>query len=166
MDINKFVQSKFFKGIILGVAGLLILLVGFKLGTMVGIRKAEFSGRWGDNYHRNFGGPKGGFMNGFGDRDFIEASGSFGQIIKINGNSLTVKGAKDVEKIILVADATVINRLREKIRVSDLKVNENIVTIGEPNTDGQIEAKLIRVLPPPPQDRPAGFMPPMNFRFR
>lgn len=160
MDINKFVQSKIFKGVILVIAGLLILLVGFKVGTMVGSRKAEFSGRWGDNYHRNFGGPKNGFMGGFGDRNFLEASGTFGQIIKIDGNSLTVKGARDVEKIVLVTDSTVINRLRETLKATDLKIDDSIVTIGEPNAEGQIEAKLIRVMPlAPVKAKPFGLLP-------
>jgi hypothetical protein len=147
MDLNKLFQSKIVKGLLIGLAAVLILLVGFKLGLVVGERKAEFSGQWGENYHRNFGGPKRGFMQEFGDREFIDASGTFGQILKIDGNTLTVKGKDDVEKIILVTDKTVINRLRDKISLADLAANDSIVTIGEPNADGQIEAKLIRVMP-------------------
>jgi len=38
--------------------------------------------------------------------------------------------------------------------LSDLKIDDYVVVIGEPNAVGQIEAKLIRILPPPPVSRP------------
>ena len=128
----------------------IILLLVFKAGMIVGIKKAEFSFRWSDNYHKNFGGPRQGFFRGFRDRDFIEANGTFGQIIKIDGSMLVIKGKNDVEKVILVNDKTTITRFRETIKLSDLKINDDIVIIGDPNTSGQIEAKLIRVMPSSP----------------
>ena len=154
MDLNKIFQSKTFKVVFLGVAGLIIILLVFKAGIMIGVRKADFSCRWSDNYHRNFGGPQSGFLKGWGDRDFLNANGTFGQIIKIDGLTLIIKGGNDVEKIILIKDATTIQRLKETIKLADLKIDDYVVIIGEPNNTGQIEAKLIRLLPslpPPPQ---------------
>jgi hypothetical protein len=155
MDINKLFQSKVFKGAVLGIAAVLIFLVGFRVGLTVGARKADFSYHWGENYHRNFGGPRGGFMmmKDFGDRDFIEANGAFGQIIKIDGPTLVIKGRNDVEKIILLKEGAVIKRFMETIKPMDLKLDDHIVVIGEPNDAGQIEAKLIRIIPPPPRGR-------------
>lgn len=150
MDINKIFQSKIFQGVIIGLAALVVILFIFKAGMTVGIKKADFSCRWSDNYHQNFGGPKGGFWGGFNDQDFIEANGTVGQIIKIDGSNLVVRGRGNVEKVIVVKDDTVIERLKETIKISDLKVDDTIVIIGEPNSAGQIEAKLIRVMPPPP----------------
>jgi hypothetical protein len=43
-----------------------------------------------------------------------------------------------------------IERLRETVKISDLKVDDFVVVIGEPNDSGQIEAKFIRLLPPAP----------------
>jgi len=150
MDFNNFFQSKLFKGILLGVVSLIILLLIFKAGMMVGIKKADFSCRWSDNYHRNFGGPKGGFWGGFDDRNFMEANGTFGQIIKIEGNVITIKDRQSTEKAILLNESTVIKSMRDTIKATDLKVDDNIVVIGEPNESGQISAKLIRLLPAPP----------------
>lgn len=164
MDIDKIFQSKSFKGVVFGVAIFIIILIIFKAGMIVGIRKADFSCRWSDNYHRNFGGPREGFLKGFGDRDFIEASGTFGQIIKIDGETLVVKGRDDVEKIILINDATTIKSLQDTINLSNLKIDDYIVTIGEPNNSGQIEAKLIRLLPPPPSGKKSEPLPPMRSR--
>jgi len=153
MNTDKFFQSKFFKGLLCGIAALIAVLLIFKAGMIAGIKRAEFSGRWSENYHRNFGGPQGGFGKTLGDRDFLEANGTFGQIIKIDGSTIVVKGFKDVEKAVLVNDQTIIEHFRETIKLEDLKVDDNVIVIGEPNDVGQIAAKLIRVLPPPESSR-------------
>lgn len=86
MDYNKIFQSKLFKLFLLGIGIFILLLLGFKLGMVVGFGKARFSYRWGENYHQNFAGPRGGFFEDFYDnKDFIEAHGVFGEIIKIDG---------------------------------------------------------------------------------
>ena len=54
-----------------------------------------------------------------------------------------------MEKIVLVNDQTVIRRGRDNVKVSDLKVDNNLVVIGDPNEMGQIAAKLIRLMPAP-----------------
>lgn len=152
MDPNKFFQSKIFKIVLLGIAGLIVVLFIFKIGMFIGFRKANFSYKWGENYHQNFGGPRGGLFKNFSGRDFIDANGVFGQIIKIEGSTLVIKGGGDVEKLVLVKDDTVIKRFQDNVKLADLKVDEYIVVIGEPNDAGQIEAKLIRLLPAPPKE--------------
>jgi len=154
MEKNSFFQSKTLGGAILGVVVFLMILLVFKAGVIVGVKKADFSCRWADNYHRNFGGPKAGFFLGFDDRDLFEANGTFGKIIKIDGASFVIQGPADMERLILTNETTVIKRLRETVKVSDLKIDDYVVVIGEPNAAGQIEAKLIRMLPPPPVSRP------------
>lgn len=137
MDINK----------ILKLAGvIIILLVVFGAGMFVGTKKANFSFRWAENYHRNFGGPRGGFFGPINGRDFIDAHGVFGQIIKIDGSTLIVSGRDNTEKIVLIKDDTTINGPQNNLKLADLKVNDYIVIIGNPNNAGQIEAKLIRLM--------------------
>lgn len=150
MDINKFFQSKTFKIILWAIAELIIVLIVFKIGTVVGFRMANFSYKWGENYHRNFGGPPGGFFGNLIDGNFIKPNGVFGQIIKIDGQTLVIKDQENVEKAITVNDNTIIERFRERLKPTDLKVDDNIVVIGEPNNNGQIEAKFVRVIPPSP----------------
>lgn len=150
MDFNKLFQSKSFKVGLIVLGAFIVLLLVFKAGVFVGYKKAQFSYRWGENYHRNFAGPRGGFFGDFGrdfgDRgDFINAHGTFGSVIKVDGNTIIVKDKDNVEKTVLISDNTVINKSRETIKVSDLKVDDSIVIIGSPNEQGQIEAKLIRV---------------------
>jgi len=139
------------KWIIIGLAIFVVAVLIFGAGMFVGAMKARFSYRWAENYHRNFGGPQGGFMGNLRmmppNSEFIESYGTFGQIIKIDGSTLVIKGRNDVERIILTKDDTIIKRGGETIKPADLKIDEYIVVIGEPNDAGQIEAKLIRVLP-------------------
>jgi hypothetical protein len=154
MESKDFFQSKLFKGTILSIAGLIILVFVFGLGVFVGSERANFSFRWAEEYHRNFGGPQGGLFGNFmgSDREFANANGSFGQIIKIDAaaNTLTIKDASNIEKNILVSDKTTIIYQRKNIKLSDLKLNDSVVVIGEPNNSGQIAAELIRTLPQMP----------------
>lgn len=151
--MNKFFQSKAFKVIIIVIGVLIVLMLVFKLGMVIGSGKERFLRRWSENYPCNFfGGPPGGFPR---PRDFagpnfnneIKAYGVFGKIIKIELPTLVIKGEKDVEKIVLLKDDTIIERFREKISSKELKVDDNVVIIGSPNEQGQIEAKMIRVMP-------------------
>lgn len=150
MDFNKLFQSKSFKTFFIVLSALIVLLLVFKTGVFVGYKKASFSYRWGENYHRNFAGPRGGFFGNFkqsfSDKgDFINAHGTFGSVIKIDNNTVVVKDGDDIEKTVLVSNNTAINKGRETIKVSDLKVDDGVVIIGSPNEQGQIEAKIIRV---------------------
>jgi hypothetical protein len=150
MKINNIFESKVFRDIVLIMAVVIVLVFIFGLGVLVGTKKAEFSFMWADQYHRNFGGPEGGFLGGMKGERFAAANGVFGQIIKINNKVLVIKGIDNVEKIVVVNDNTVINFQRISKKISNLRVDDNVVVIGEPNSNGQIEASLIRVLPPPP----------------
>ncbi len=157
MDINKLsqcVQSKKFMVVIAGLVCLAVLVGTFSLGVFVGYHKARFSYAWGENYHRNFGGPKGGLFQDFSGKEFIDAHGTYGQVMKIDPSAssgqaatLVVKGRDSVEKIVVVKDDTSIMYLKNAVKTTDLKVGDNIVVIGEPNAQGQIEATFIRFLP-------------------
>lgn len=149
---------KNFKYILWGIGILIAVLLVFKIGMMVGLKKADFSYKWGENYHRNFGGPRGGFLRDFSDKDFVDGHGVFGQIIKIENQVLTIKDPSNTEKAVKADEKTPIKRFMEDVKLTDLKVNDFVVVIGGPNDAGQIEAKLIRLMPPPPAAPP--FPPP------
>jgi len=147
-------QHDILKWIIVGLLAIIVIVLVFGLGVLVGERKAKFSYRWAENYHRMFAGPKVGFLGNLKMPplppfdEFIEGHGTVGEIIKIEGNNLVVKGKRDIEKAILVNEKTVIKSGFKNIKISDLKIGDIIVIIGSPNDKGQIEAKLIRVFPP------------------
>ncbi|MBN1325636.1 hypothetical protein JW977_01475 [Candidatus Falkowbacteria bacterium] len=149
---KKFYTNKSFIIFTSIVGGLIILLLVFNIGMNVGFRKAGFSHNWGDNYHRNFAGPRQGFVGDFRNDDFIQSHGVFGQILKIEGKSLIINSIDNSEKVVNLNNDTIIRHFKDAVELSELKVEDYLVIIGEPNETGQIEAKLIRILPPPPQN--------------
>lgn len=134
--------SDILKWLIIGLVGLAVIIFIFGAGIFIGGIKARFSYQWAENYHRNFAGPRTGFLGDWGkfpNRDFIEGHGVFGEIIEMQDNSFVINGQDNIEKIVLIKQDTAIKKK------GDLAVGDQIVVIGSPNNDGQIEAKLIRV---------------------
>lgn len=156
MDTNKildFIKSKKVVVFIAILFGIALLLGTFSIGVAVGYRKAKFSYAWGENYDRNFGGPSRGILGIPGmpmmyGQNFFGAHGVFGVVIKIDGTSLVIQGNDNIEKVVVVDRQTVINRSRQTLAVQDLRVNDRIIIIGEPDEQGRVIAKLIRVFPP------------------
>ncbi|MDP2708710.1 MAG: hypothetical protein Q8O93_01485 [bacterium] len=144
--MNEFFKANHFNKLLIMIAAIVALTFVFAAGVFVGQVKERFSNRWEKNYYGNIMGPGRRGLMDFNRRGFNGHSG-FGQIIKIEGNNLVVKDQGNVEKIILVSEQTAIIRDFQNIKISDLKVDDQLVVIGRPNDQGQIEAKLIRVVP-------------------
>ena len=81
-------------------------------------------------------------------RNFSNSHGAVGKIIKIELPNLVVEDREGIEKIFIVSDETVIKSFRETLKPSDLKAGEFVVIVGDPDDKTQIEAKLIRIIPP------------------
>jgi len=139
------------------VGGLILLILVFQAGMAVGFRKARFSYQWGENYHRMFGGPRGGFAGDyrrdFEGQDFMNANGVTGTVLKAEGRTLVIRGADGTEQVVVLSDSTVIRAGRQTLGPEDLTTEDSVVIIGEPDASGQIVAKFIRVFPAEP---PAG----------
>jgi len=150
MTLKELSDSKSLRQVILALGIIIFVFLIFAMGVAVGYHKASFSYRWGEDYHRNFGGPHGGFFGEppLGGRDdFANPHGTFGTIASISLPTFIVQGEHDVEKTVLVTNETAIRRFMEQATSSDLTIGERVVIIGEPNAEGQIVAKLIRVMP-------------------
>ncbi len=144
-----FFQSKTLRTIIYVVGAMLLLLVVFKAGEMVESQRADFAYRWSQNYYPNFVGEPYSRM-GFGGNDFMTAHGVFGPIISIDAPSLVVQDANsNVEKDVITSTRTSIVEFNSSIPFSNLGVNEQVIVIGSPDSSGQIQARLIRVIPAP-----------------
>jgi hypothetical protein len=148
-EVNKKSHRDLLKWIIVGIVIFVYSICVFGAGLFVGGMKANFSYRWAENYHRNFGGPGNGFM--FDARmsppnnEFIQGHGIFGEIIQIGDSDFVIKGQDNAEKVVILSKDTAITIGRRTITKTDLKVGEQVVVIGSPNEKGQIEAMLIRV---------------------
>jgi len=66
-----------------------------------------------------------------------------------NDGSLVIKDIDNTEKIVIIDDNTTIRMFNQNVGKQDLKVGQKVVIIGEPNSSGEIEAKLIRIMPEP-----------------
>ncbi len=158
MDANKFLQSKVFKRIVIGVGLLFIVFVSFGAGILVGYSKARFSYAWQENYNHNFGkSPRGIFgppanpgpinIPGFPPNpQFMSAHGMFGTILSIVSSSIAINGEDGIEKTALLSSSTIVREGHSDVGMADLGVGDSVVIIGSPNKEGQIEARFIRVL--------------------
>ena len=144
--LKKVFESKIFVGVLFGVGIVIVLGLVFSAGISVGFRKASFGRAWGDNYERNFGKMP---MPPFSGDNFPNAHGATGKIIKIQLPTIIVQDQDNTEKVISTKDDTKIQKMRDEILSSDLKIDDFIVVIGSPNDAGQIEAKFIRIMPAP-----------------
>lgn len=143
-DIHK---SKVVRDIII-VIGIIIVVLGILfVGMNIGERRARFAGQFGQNYERNFSGPRGGMMGGgyFG-RMTPGGHGAIGNILSINLPQIIINGPDNLEKTILVSTSTTVRQFQQNIQSTDLKVGDSVVVIGNPNNNGQIEAQLIRIM--------------------
>lgn len=150
IDFRNLIQSKTFKCTLWGIGVLLVILISFKAGEFMGVRKASFSYQWGEGYYRSvMGRGRSMFGRGLDEKDFLAGHGVAGPIIKISSSTLTIQDRDGVEKIILLGNETVVRQFHNTISLNMLSAGEVVAVIGSPNTTGQIDAKLIRVLPSP-----------------
>ncbi len=148
-DIKNFFKSKLFTKILYGIGIVIIALLIFRAGIFVGYHKAAFSYQRGDNYYHTFGSNRNGFFMGIPGDDFANAHGATGKIIKINLPTFIVEDDDHTEKIVVINNNTAIRHFRETATSNDLKIGDFVVVIGSPNNKSEIEANLIRLIPPP-----------------
>ena len=150
MGLKEIFKPAHFNKLLIILAAAVVLLFVLSLGVFVGHEKERFSQRWGENYYRNIMGPAG-RAGGPGRMDFdrrgFSAHSGLGQIIKIEDNAIIVQARGDIEKTVLVTVQTVLVKNRQNIDLADLMIDDKVAVIGRPNNQGQIEARLIRVLP-------------------
>lgn len=148
-EAGKKIHPDALKWVIIGLVCFAAAALIFGAGAFVGGMKARYSYRWAENYHKNFGGPKEGFLGDWqklplASSEFIEGHGAFGEIIELKDTGFVIKGRGDVEKVVVTAEDTVVKKGIETVK-DGLLVGSRVVVIGSPNKEGQIEAKLIRI---------------------
>ena len=147
-NFENFIKSKEFKLTLFTLIGFVVLVVVFAAGMLFGFNRARFSSGIGLDYYSKISGqPK---LQAFTpDNHFANPYGAAGAILLINNNSLTIENqGSNIEEKILIDPSTIIKKGSDQINVNDLKVGDQIISIGEPqsNSNGQMSAKFIRVL--------------------
>lgn len=140
----------------MGIAMSVVALIIFQAGQATGFRKAKFAGNFGNNFERNFMGPERGMMDKIESKSFgrimLGGHGAVGEITSLSLPQIVVLGPDNIEKIVVLSSTTQIHEFSEVKEPSDLKIGVSVVILGSPNESGQIEAKLIRIMPTPNQE--------------
>jgi len=154
-DIKKIYESKLGRNIVIGIGVVIVILGILEVGMSVGEHRARFAGEFGNNFERNFLGPRDGMMRGmFFEERMPGGHGAAGEIVSINLPQIVVSGPDNLEKIIVVGTSTAVHEFQQNLQSTDLKVGDFIVVLGSPNSQGQIEAKLVRIMPSPMMQTP------------
>lgn len=141
-------KSKTIKWAIVAMAVLIAALGILRFGIIIGYNKAQFAGDFGNNFESNFLGPR------HGMRSMMQlpvSHGAAGGIVSIDLPEFVVADAENLEKIVTIGTSTIIRRFDDNIKSDELNVGDFVVVLGNPNQVGQIEAKLIRVMPSDPE---------------
>ena len=157
--MKDFLSSQKFRNILWVVGGIAAVFLIFGFGVAVGYRKALFSSSWGQNYYQNFyGDTHGGPMGALTAHDPLNAHGAVGLVISVASSTISIRDDDNNERSVAISSDTVIRKMNDTISIDMINVGDNIAVIGEPNGNGQVHARLVRVfdapssmpLPPPP----------------
>ena len=148
---TSFIQSKNLSRTMTGILILAGIIFVFHLGEEFGYKKAELTDRMSDGYYKAFGPRNPGQSGPFGYLfdDQTDPHGVAGKVINVSDNNILVADNGGIEKIVTIDKTTIIKNRRDNIDIREIKTGDYIVIIGVPATDGHINAKMVRVLPPP-----------------
>ena len=159
--MKDFLSSQKFKRVLWIVGGVAAAFLIFGLGIAVGYRKALFSSSWGQNYYQNFyGNSKGGPMGALTANTPWNAHGVTGSVIDVSSSTISIRDDDNNERSVEISSDTIIRKMNDTISIGTLSVGDNIAVIGEPNGNGQVHARLVRVfgtssfMPSPPPSAP------------
>lgn len=147
MNIQSYFQNNKFQKIILILAIIIVILGIFQLGFQFGYRHGSFSRQWDERTFNQFGQGRTSFSPYMMMGGMPNPHGAFGQIISNQLPKLIVQDGDRDESIIILDKNTAIRKQRSIGSTSDLTVGAEIVTFGDPNDNGEIKARLIRIMP-------------------
>lgn len=146
--LKKLFANKTYRYAIYGIGTLFILSLTFQVGMSVGYHKASYGRDWGEHYEKNFGMMRPDSMRSMmGGGRFPMAHGAVGKIISVTLPTFILEDKDGTEKTVLLNETTLIKKAMERASSTELSANSFVVVLGEPNSNGQIEAKLIRIMP-------------------
>lgn len=138
---------------------LIVLFSVFLVGVTVGERKSRHFEDWSRNYPGMFieaatsvpaiDRPSPGLRIDPRRVTVPLPHGIFGTVISVSDRSLIVQGKDHIEQTIIVTNKTSLRAGPNAINLFFIKPNAQVGVFGEPNAQGQIEAKLIRLFSQP-----------------
>ena len=146
--MSNFLSSKKVRAVLLILGGLIVLFVVFGLGIAVGYDRAGFAAGFGKNYYRMFYGAVPAGPAAMMAPPMPEAiHGVVGTVIDLGTSTISVEDEEDNEQSVVVPSGTSIRQGGDTVVIGEMNVGDQIAVIGEPDADGQIVARFIRILP-------------------
>lgn len=154
-SLEELLKSSRFQSVTIIIGFALVFLLLFQAGMYVGYRKAAFSYNMGDNYYRAFRGhgPTPFHMPIRGD--FVGSDGTVGKVVSVHLPMIVLTSRDNTERAAIVDDKTIVLQGSETTTPGTIQPDDFIVILGSPNEDSQVQAKLIRIVPPPPGEERA-----------
>jgi len=81
-------------------------------------------------------------------KDKIEKRAYVGTILEITDSTLTLSSFRGKQRVRLTEETTIIGTNKKEITTKDLAVEDKIITMGEVDTNGTLEAKRVVVVAP------------------
>ncbi len=145
--MSNLLESRKVRAVLYILGGLIVLFVVFGLGIAVGYDRAGFAAGFDQNYYRNFyGGVPRGAVGIMAPPMPVAIHGVVGMVIDVGTSTISVKDSQNNEQSIAVSSGTAIRSGGADIAIGDVAPGDQIAVIGEPNAEGQIDARFIRVL--------------------
>lgn len=158
--MKEFLSLQKFKRLLLVIGGFAVVFLIFGLGVAVGYHKALFSSSMGQNYYRDFyGDARKEPLQGFGEHT-PNTHGVTGSVIGVSSTTIALRDGDNNERSVVIASDTVIKKMNDTISVDKIHTGDNVAVIGEPNENGQVRARFVRVFdassfaPLPPSSTP------------
>jgi uncharacterized membrane protein len=148
--MSNFLESKIVRTILWILGGLIVVVVVFGLGITVGYDRAGFASGFDRNYSQIFfGAPQGGSMGLVAPPVPVAIHGVVGTVIDIGTSTISVENQQGNEQSVAISSSTAIRDGDGNGVIGNIAVGNHIAVIGEPTSDGQIDAHFIRILRTP-----------------
>jgi hypothetical protein len=146
--MSNFLESKKMRAVLWILGGLIVLFVVFGLGIAVGSHRAGFAAGFDQNYYRNFYGAAPAGPTGLMVPPApVATHGVVGTVIDLGTSTISVKDQQDSERSVAISSGTVIRSGNGNVTIGSVAIGDQIAVIGEPNDQGQISARFIRIFP-------------------
>ncbi len=127
------------------IGAFVLLLTAFATGLSIGENKSRhFFGLCGgfDQAMR----PPHGFRGPFPPAALPGGYGVFGKILSVSGTTMVVHGKDNADQTVLMTSSTIIRVGSENGTTEDILADKSVSVFGMPNGQGQIVARLIRLV--------------------
>ncbi len=143
--LRAFADSPTAMGIIVVIVALIMILATFEAGRAFGLHQARGAGAWGANYDHMFGNPTG---PGLGARSPLPGGhGAEGTISDVTLPTFHIVDPNHPEETVRLDANTIIRSKDGNVASTTLTSGQSVIVLGAPDSQGTIDAKLIRIMP-------------------